>query len=276
MGTEQTLMVGLAAAVAATLGSMLGLGGGVFMVPLFTLYLGVEPALAVGATAVAVVANSVVGSRKHLGNGFVNVRLALLLEITAIIGAVTGAVIATRIRADYLKILLGIVLIYAAVSMFMNRRDQHRQVDDSTPDPWDLMARYTDPASNQIITYMPEKVPLGMAVGTFAGLLSGLLGIGGGIVKGPTMDVVMKMPLKASAGTATMMVGITGVATALVFYRSGNIDLQVAVPAVLGVFLGSSLGAHLTSRINASKLVVLFFAILTFLGISMIWSGIGA
>lgn len=275
MDLDYSLGLGLAAAAASILGSMLGLGGGVFIVPLFTLYLGVDPKIAVGASAIAVVTNSVVGSSRHLESGFVNIRLAMLLEMTTVLGAIVGAAIAIRVNADFLKALLGVVLVYAAVSMLRARKVAWENVPEDAPDPYGLMNEYVDPAADKLVRYIPQELRRGTIVATFAGVLSGLLGIGGGVVKGPTMNLVMKMPVKASAGTSSFMVGITAMATAMVFYRSGKIDLQVAVPAMLGVFAGSSFGSRLTRRIPTARLVLVFFAILTFLGISMILSAFG-
>lgn len=275
MDLDYSLALALAAAVASILGSMLGLGGGVFIVPLFTLYLGVDPKIAVGASALAVVTNSVVGSSRHLNNGFVNIRLAMMLEITTAIGAILGAAVALAVDASYLKALLGVLLVYAAFSMMRNRKVVYPNVEPDAPDPFGLMSSYHDPTTDKTVRYIPQNLRAGVGIGTLAGIMSGLLGIGGGVIKGPVMNLVMKMPVKAAAGTSSFMVGMTALATAAVFYADGKIDPQVAVPAMLGVFVGSSLGSTLTKRIHTERLVLLFFLILTFLGASMLLSALG-
>ncbi|HWV23338.1 MAG TPA: sulfite exporter TauE/SafE family protein [Thermomicrobiales bacterium] len=275
MDIDYSLALAGAAFVASILGSMLGLGGGVFIVPLFTLYLGVDPKIAVGASAIAVVTNSVVGSRRHLSNGFVNVRLATMMEVTTAIGAIAGAAVAIAINADFLKALLGVLLVYAAFSMMRNRKVVHPNVPEDEPDPLGLMASFDDPSTGQVVRYIPRNLRIGISVSTLAGVMSGLLGIGGGVIKGPLMNLVMKMPVKAAAGTSSFMVGMTALATAAVFYADGKIDPQVAVPAMLGTFVGSSYGSHLTKRIHTERLVILFFVILTYLGISMLLSAFG-
>lgn len=275
MDIDYSLALGLAAAAAAIFGSMLGLGGGVFIVPLFTLYLGVDPKIAVGASAIAVVTNSVVGSSAHLRNGFTNVRLSMLLEITTATGAIIGAIIAVWVDANFLKVILGALLLYSAISMVRSRKVAYPNADDSTPDPMRLGASYTDTSTKTEVRYVPARVPQGIGVSTGAGVLSGMLGVGGGVIQVPMMNLVMKIPVKAAAGTSSFMVGMTSVATAAVFYSAGNIDPRVAVPAMLGVFVGSSLGSSLTKRLKTDRLVIIFFALMTYLGISMILSAFG-
>lgn len=269
---DYSLALGLAAASAAILGSMLGLGGGVFIVPLFTLYLGVDPKIAVGASAIAVVTNSVVGSSNHLRNGFTNIRLSMLLQVTTAIGAIIGAIIAIWADASLLKVLLGLILVYCAYSMIKSRKLAYPNASPDTPDPLAIGASYPDPASGNEIRYVPQRVKPGLIISSSAGVLSGMLGIGGGVIQVPMMNLVMKMPVKAAAGTSSFMVGMTAVATAAIFYSEGKIDPRIAIPAMLGVFVGSSLGSSLTKRLKTDRLVVIFVVILTYLGLSMVLS----
>jgi len=272
---DYSLALGLAAAAAAILGSMLGLGGGVFIVPLFTLYLDVDPKIAVGASAIAVVTNSVVGSSNHLRNGFTNIRLSMLLQISTAIGAIIGAIIAIWVDASFLKVVLGLILVYSAFSMIRSRKKVYPNAPPDAPDPLALRASFTEPTTGGEVCYVPQRVPVGVSISTGAGVLSGMLGIGGGVIQVPMMNLVMKMPVKAAAGTSAFMVGMTAVATATVFYSEGKIDPQVAVPAMLGVFLGASAGSTLTKRLPTDRLIVLFFVILTYLGASMILAAFG-
>lgn len=270
MDLDYSLALGLAAASAAIFGSMLGLGGGVFIVPLFTLYLGVDPKIAVGASAIAVVTNSVVGSSNHLRNGFTNIRLSMLLQISTAIGAIVGAIIAIWADASLLKMVLGLILIYSAISMVRNRKIAYPNALPGAHDPLELGVSYADPASGKQIRYVPQRIRLGLGISTGAGVLSGMLGIGGGVIQVPMMNLVMRMPVKAAAGTSSFMVGMTAVATAAVFYSEGKIDPRVAVPAMLGVFVGSNIGSTLTKHLKTTRLVLVFFVVLTYLGASMI------
>ena len=262
--------LGLVAAVAAILGSMLGLGGGVFLVPIFTLFFAVDQKVAIGASAVAVVTNSVVGSSVHLRSRFTNLRLAMLLLITTTSGAIGGALIGANADPRVIYGVFGAVLIYAAISMVVRREAQAADAPATTPDRLRLGASFRDPAIDSEVAYVPEREGLGLGISAGAGVISGMLGVGGGVVMVPAMNLLMRIPVKAAVGTSSFMVGITSVATAFVFYSQGLIDPTVVVPAVVGVFVGSQFGSRLTRRLRARRLSALFSIILLYLGISLL------
>ncbi|CAN5736445.1 sulfite exporter TauE/SafE family protein [soil metagenome] len=274
MDYSQAIALGLVAAGAATLGSMLGLGGGVFMVPIFTLFVGIDERVAIGASAVAVVLNSVVGSSVHLRSRFTNIRLAMLLQVTTASGALVGALFAIGAPVTVLNGIFGLVLTYAAVSMLI-RRQKPIPYETATPDPWLLKAAYYDPAIRESVSYTPVNIRVGLGVSGFAGVISGMLGVGGGVIQVPAMNLLMKLPVKAAAGTSAFMVGVTAVATSFVFYADEQLDPTVVTPALLGIFCGSQIGSRLTRRIRAQRLVTLFVAVLLYLGISLILRALG-
>lgn len=275
MDIGEAIALGGAAAVSAVLGSMLGLGGGVFLVPIFTLFFGVDPKIAIGASAVAVITNSVVGSTVHLRNGFTNIRLAMLLGVTTISGAIIGALIAIVADASVLNLIFGCVLVYAAISMLVRRQAVVPDAEPGDPDPFLLRSSFVDRASGNTVTYIPQRVPIGLGVSGFAGVLSGLLGVGGGVIQVPTMNLLMRIPVKAAAGTSSFLVGMTAVATATVFYADGKIDPTVVVPAMIGIFVGSQLGSNLTSRVKTANLVLIFVVIMLYLAISLFLKAFG-
>ena len=249
---------------------MLGLGGGVFLVPIFTLFFGVEQKIAIGASAVAVVTNSIVGSSVHLRSRFTNLRLAMLLQTVTAAGATVGAVIGVYANPRVLYGVFGAVLVYAAVSMASRRQAIPTAPPSDARDALRLGAAYHDPATGQTVAYVPSRVGLGLGVSGVAGALSGMLGIGGGAIQVPAMNLLMRVPVKAAAGTSSFMVGVTAVATALVFYSQGEMDPTVVVPAVIGIFAGSQLGSRLTRRVRTQRLVLVFVVILLYLGVSLL------
>ncbi len=277
MDVVRSIELGVVSAGAAILGSMLGLGGGVFLVPIFTLFFAVDQKIAIGASAVAVVTNSVVGSTVHLRSRFTNLRLAMLLQVATAAGATAGAVIGVYANPRVVNVIFGAVLVYAAVSMAM-RRQAAAVGEPVDEDRLRLGGVYRDPASKDPdphVRYAPQQVPLGLGVSGMAGMLSGMLGVGGGVIQVPAMNLLMRVPVKAAAGTSSFMVGITAVATASVFYAQGKIDPTVVVPAMVGIFVGSQLGSRLTRRIPTENLVVLFVLILLYLGGSLLLKAVG-
>jgi uncharacterized membrane protein YfcA len=270
-----SLEIGIVAAVAAILGSMLGLGGGVFLVPIFTLFFGIDAKLAVGASAIVVVTNSIVGSTNHLRSRFTNLRLAMLLQISTAAGAIAGALFGVVADPRIIYAVFGGVLVYAAVSMVVRRRRAVSAPPAGTPDPLELGAAFHDPAIRGEVSYIPTRAAGGLGVGMGAGIISGMLGVGGGVVMVPAMNLLMGVPVKAAVGTSSFMVGITSVATAFVYYSRGKIDPTLVVPSVIGVFLGGQLGSRLTRHVRAQRLAVIFALILLYLGVSLLLRAIG-
>lgn len=274
MDVSLSIELGIAAAVTAVLGSMLGLGGGVFLVPIFTLFFGIDQKLAIGASAIAVATNSVVGSTVHLESRFTNLRLAMMLQVTTAIGAIIGAIVGVWAPERAINVIFGMVLVYSAMSMARKRSSPDTDTSDD-PDPLEVGATFIDPQSKREIHYVPRKIRPGLWISSFAGAMSGMLGVGGGVIQVPVMNVFMAVPMKAAAGTSSFMVGVTAVATASVYFSQGKIDPTVVVPAMVGIFVGAQAGGRLTRRLKTQRLTILFVIILIYLGGSLLLKAAG-
>ncbi|GIW04791.1 MAG: UPF0721 transmembrane protein [Thermomicrobiales bacterium] len=240
MDVTQAVELGIVAAGAAIVGSMLGLGGGVFLVPIFTLFFGVDQKLAIGASAVAVVTNSVVGSSVHSPQrlhepapgdapaGHHGVRERSLAPSRP-----------SSRPSEIINAIFGAVLLYAAVSMALRR--QAVPANGNAPGSLapgrslsTILPRRAVPCA-----MCPSASSIGLGISGVAGVISGMLGVGGGVIQVPAMNLLMRVPVKAAAGTSAFMVGITSVATAFVFYAEEKMDPRVVVPAIIGIFAGS-------------------------------------
>ncbi len=261
-GLLQIILIFFGASLAGVFGALLGLGGGVLLVPMLTLLFGFDIHTAVGASIVGVIATSSGAASAYLRDHLTNVRLGMTLELATTIGALVGGTIAGFLGHDVLAILFGLVLIYTAASMARGNPEMARDhpVPPSHP---------TDTAEYQIKNYSA-----GFAVAGFAGSISGLLGIGGGIIKVPAMYLFMGVPLRIAAATSNFMVGVTAAASAFVYYARGDIHPLIAAPTALGVFTGALLGTRLSHRFRTRWLELLFSVVLLLVAISMILSGI--
>ncbi len=264
---------------------MLGIGGGVFLVPLLALAFGVPMHTAIAASLVAVIATSCAGASSYLKAGLTNLRLGAVLEVTTCIGAVLGGLIAATVGDVVLALLFGLVMLYASYSMFrsggvqpeseavpvegvVNRQGGYlgRMVEGC----WDRMAcTYRDRALQCDVQYRPRRLPLGLSLSLVAGMTSGLLGIGGGVVKVPIMHLAMGVPVRAAAGTSNYMVGVTAAASALIYYGNGFVDPSVAIPTVLGVFFGARLGARIAQTVHSSLLGRVLAVVLLYVALQM-------
>jgi uncharacterized protein len=267
-----SLLVGLGSLLAGLLGSLSGLGGGVVIVPMLTLLFGVDIRYAIGASLVAVIATSSGAAAAYVREGYTNIRLGLLLEIATTAGALSGAVVAVALNANLIAVIFGLVLLFSAYFSLKSARDRS---PNQTPDrlaTW-LNLNGTFPGPHGEESYLVRGVPAGFGLMYVAGVLSGLLGIGSGAVKVLAMDRAMRIPFKVSTTTSNFMIGVTAAASAGVYLHRGYIDPGLAMPIVLGVVVGATLGTKLLARGRTDVLRIIFALLVTALGLQMIVSG---
>jgi uncharacterized protein len=271
------LVISLAA---GCLGSMLGLGGGVVLVPTLILIFGLEAHLAIAASLVTVIATSTGAASRSPEHGFTNVRIAMFLEVATSVGGLAGAVIAVTVlaqRGDLLVFAFVPVVLGAGISMYLHRE---RDVEPGLrPDRLSRVLRlkgtYPDPVKGTLVPYEATRSIPTLAVAGLAGLASGLLGIGGGLFKVPAMNSVMNLPMRVAGATSTFMIGVTAAASALVYLFAGDVVLLVVGPAVLGIVLGSRAGVALRVRVATGVLKQAFVIVLVLTAASMLAQATG-
>ncbi|MGB8706447.1 MAG: sulfite exporter TauE/SafE family protein [Dehalococcoidia bacterium] len=267
--------------VAGLLGSMLGVGGGILIVPILTLALHLPIQVAIGSSLVAIVANACTASGIYTKVRLTNIKLGLLLETTTIPGAIIGGFAAALIAPSILSALFGLVLIYVAYTMITR---QHFMSADTQPDDHlhlaepgkisdnlssSLTDSYYDRNLDEVVNYKVTHIPAGLGSSFFAGILSSLLGIGGGIVNVPVMHMVMGMPMKAAIATSTFMIALTAATGAFIYQYYGNIYPFIIAPLVIGIVIGSRIGVELTQRTRGELLRRIFGAFLFLVAILM-------
>lgn len=257
-----------AGAVAGMLGALLGLGGGVFLVPLLVLVLHLPMRAAVGISLTTVIATSSVVTSGRLGRSLVNLRLGMVLEVATTAGGLTGGIVAAMLAATTLQRLFGIVAILASVAM-LGRLERRNVILDPAADTGRLGGRYFEDESGAIVSYRVRRVPVAMTVSFVAGSVSSLLGVGGGILKVPALNVWCGVPLRAAAATSAFMIGVTATAGAVIYYGRGDIVAWMAASSVLGVMAGSRAGFAIGMRARAKWLKLLLAAILMAVGVLM-------
>ena len=261
------------------LGAMLGMGGGTIMVPLLIFLLKVPIHIASGASIIAVVATSSAAAVSYVREEMTNMRLGMFLELATTIGAVTGAFLIAVMSEAALRIIFGLSLLYAAGTMFLQSRKMERswarKPNDAIADRLHLGGNYFDSVRNESITYGVSNTPVTFIISYVAGIVSGLLGIGGGGIKVPAMNAVAGVPMKVAVATSNFMIGVTAAASALVYIRNGYCDAFLTAPVVLGTLLGAFIGARLIKQVRGVDLKKIFVAVLLVLGLRMILSGVG-
>jgi uncharacterized protein len=270
---EFTGLIFLGSVAAGFLGALTGLGGGVVIVPLLTIVFGVDIRYAIGAALVSVIATSSGAAAAYVREGYSNVRVGMFLEIATTIGALVGAGVAAYLRASIIAVIFGVVLIYSA---YASLRQEPHATKDLGPDQLASRLRMDSsyPTEHGFESYHVRGVPGGFLLMFVAGVLSGLLGIGSGAVKVLAMDRIMKLPFKVSTTTSNFMIGVTAAAGAGVYLSRGYIDPGLAMPVMLGVLLGSTVGARVLAGAQVRVLRWVFSGVIGALAVEMIYSGI--
>lgn len=270
----------LIALLAGAFGSVLGIGGGLFIIPSLNLFLGVQLKTAIAASIVAVIATSLGGGHVYVRSGVADVRLGLILALATAPSAVAGAILATHVNARVLAAVFAVVLGASAYRMLGATRSggsggDHRS--SAPPSRLRFRPSYREPSTGEVIPYTISHLPLGITTSTVAGLVSGLLGVGGGIVQVPVMTLLMGVPIKVATTTSTYVIGITAMAGAFVYYnhRPSLVDPALAVPVTIGVFIGASIGSRVLGRVSQRALRQTFTLVLAIYAIQMVLRVVG-
>lgn len=261
---------------AGGLGALLGLGGGVIIVPVLTLMAGINIHYAIGASIISVIATSSGAAATYVKDKITNLRLGMFLEMATTAGAVTGALVAGWLPGRALSVVFGVVLGHAAWTMYRSRREELPRgvVGSPLATRLRLHGAYDDPALGRRVDYQITGVPQGLAMMGLAGLISGLLGIGSGVFKVIAMDMMMRAPLKVSTTTSNFMIGVTAAASAGIYFLRGDINPFIAAPVALGILLGTLAGTRLLLHLRGTAIRKVFVVVLVAVALQMIWRGI--
>ncbi|QDE91542.1 permease [Myxococcus xanthus] len=261
---------------AGLLGSLLGIGGGLILIPVLTLLLKVDIQYAVGASIVSVIATSSGAAAAYVRDRMANTRVAMFLELATTAGALSGAFMSGLVGGRGVYFVFGGVMAWSALVMLRRMR-----ASADAPVPADALAdrlalhgSYWDESQGREVSYRVTRPLAGLGLMYVAGTVSGMLGIGSGALKVPAMDLAMRLPLKVSTATSNFMIGVTAAASAGVYFARGNIDPFIAGPVCVGVTLGAWLGSrHLMARVNSTWLRALFVGVLLWVAFEMLRKG---
>ncbi len=268
-----TLILFLGAFLAGFIGSLSGLGGGIIIIPLLTVFLNVDIHYAIGTALVAVIATSSGSAAAYVKEGITNMRLGIFLEIATTAGAVIGALLSTIAPTSFLAVVFGLTLVFSSINS-LRKKEEHLVMQSSTL-AHKLRLPSTYPAADGTKTaYGTKNVVGGFSMMGVAGMMSGLLGIGSGAFKVIAMDNIMKIPFKVSTTTSNFMMGVTAMASSVIYIQKGYIEPAICMPVVIGVLFGAMTGAKVLVKANTKKLRLFFALLILFLAANMIYNGI--
>ncbi len=264
-------------AFAGFVGALVGLGGGVFIVPILTLGFGVPFDAAIGASIVSVIATSSGAAAAYVRDRMTNLRVGMFLEVATTLGAICGALLSTLLNPTILFIVFGVVLLISAMPLILRMGEElpANVINHKWAARLRLPAVYPDRRSHQDVAYNVAHIRWGFSLMYIAGLISGLLGIGSGTFKVLAMDTAMRLPMKVSTTTSNFMIGVTAAASAGIFFQRGDIDPAIAAPVALGVLLGATVGAKTLTRMSNVWLKRVFVPVIVLVALNMLARGFG-
>lgn len=263
------LLAFVAALAAGGLGAVVGVGGGLVLVPLLSVGLGVPLHSAIAVSLLGVICVSTTASASFLRSGLADRRLGLALLGATALGGLLGGYVAGFLDARVLSGVFGVVLVGVVAQMLLSRGGELTELVDE-PGPLEFDSSYVEPTTGEEIAYRARNVGPAALVSVFAGALSGLLGIGGGVVNVPTMNVLMGIPMRVATTTSTYMLAATAAASVVLYFSRGDVDPGFAAPVVVGVFLGARGGAWLSHRLPHRAVTLLFVMVAAFFAVQML------
>lgn len=271
------LLIFVASIAAGLLGALVGLGGGVLIVPLLTLAFGFPISFAIGASIISVIATSSGAAAAYVRDHLTNLRVGMFLELATTTGAITGAFLAGFLAPQLLFIIFGVILLISAAPLLFKIGEELPQgVKNDRLASWlRLSGSYPDQHMGHEVSYQVTRTPLGAAMMYVAGLISGLLGIGSGTFKVIAMDTIMRLPMKVSTTTSNFMIGVTAAASAGIYFSRGDIQPLLAAPVALGILLGALIGARLLVHLSNKTLRLIFIPIIVIAALEMVLHGVG-
>ena len=283
------ILIFIAGTAAGLIGALVGVGGGILIVPLLTLGLGLDIRIAVATSLIAVVASSTAAGSVYVNKGLSNLRLGMTLEIATTLGGITGGLLAVVLSAKFVSIVFAVSMVITTVLMLRSEKKAGPETASVVspgvpPAPAGapiaaeihgrLAGTYVDTRTGAIVSYEVVRIGLGSALSFIAGILSGLLGIGGGVVKVPAMNLGMKVPIQVAAATSNFMIGITAISSLFIYFSRGLVHPFIAAPVAAGVTLGAWYGTQLSGRFSATTLKRIFAAVAIVIALQIAWKAI--
>src|SRR5712692_11833392 len=267
----------LVSMVAGIVGAVLGLGGGLIVIPVLTIFLGVDIRYAIGASIISVIATSSGAAAAYVRDHLSNLRVGMFLEIATTAGAISGAFLAGLLAPNLLFVIFGIILLISVLPLLFKLGEElPKGVRNDRWATWlQLSGSYPDQHLGREVAYEVQHTPLGLAMMYVAGVISGLLGIGSGTFKVLAMDTAMRLPMKVSTTTSNFMIGVTAAASAGIYFSRGDIPPLITAPVALGVLLGAFIGVHPLMHLSNRIIRIIFLVVIVVAAVEMVLRGLG-
>ncbi len=273
------LILLLVGALVGWLGALVGIGGGVILVPTLVMLFHVPIHVAIATSLASVIATSTAAGSAYVSTGLTNMRLGMTLEVATGLGGLTGGLLAAHASKSFLSGLFGLMLLVTAFLLWRSPEQTteaaspsrgHRQKQEGWEDAKSLTGGYYDEYLQKTISYRARRLAVGSGVALSAGIVSGLLGVGGGFIKVPAMTLGMSVPLRVAAATSNFMIGVTALSSFVVYWARGYVDPGLCAPLVLGVAVGSVAGTVSSAKFSPKVLRLVLAIVLALVSVQML------
>ena len=252
------ILMGLGGFAAGTLGGLLGIGGGILIMPLLRFIMELPPKYAVGTCVVAVFFTTVGGSLKHFRLGHINLRSILPVMVSGLISTIIFSLVFVYISDRHEWLDLGMGIIFSVIAL--------RMLWEGVAD---ALQKHDQP---QMGTGVPGSQPAKVCIGALAGALPGLLGIGTGAVLVPAFALALSAPIKIAIGSSLACFSLNALVSSLCKAFQGCVQWSYLPFLCLGTFLGSRWGATLNGRFSSPALKITFASLFVYVALKYLFS----
>lgn len=248
MEAYSPLILFISAFIISTVGNIVGIGGGIFLIPVLMILAEVPLTEAIGISAVSLLVSSSVASFISYKKRAIDFKVAFRFEPFAVMGAFVGALLTSYLHQELLLGFFSIYLIFMS-QRFLSKTKKSipRFIFQKVKRPYFKKASKKDLSSNLVLMSLS---------GVFAGLLAGIFGIGGGVVKMPILIGVFNLLPQKAVSTSVFMICITSLVSAIVHYNLGNINFRIALSVISAFALGGLIGVFFKNKLNDRSLEV--------------------
>lgn len=266
--------VTLAMGVLAVLG---GVGGGVLFVPIVSGFFPFHLDFVRGCGLLVALSGSLAAGPKLLRANLASLRLAMPLALIASTSAIAGAVVGLTLPPRVVQTALGATILgIVALMLSAGRRETPRVSGrDALASALGIQGVYTEASTGEEVRWRVCHTPAGLVCFVFIGLLAGMFGLGAGWANVPVLNLVMGAPLKVSVATSHFLLSITDTSAAWIYLNRGCVLPLMVAPAMLGMMLGSAVGARILRRARPGFVRWLVIGLLLFAGAKALTDGLG-
>lgn len=271
MATLLLILLGVAVGI---LGAILGIGGGIIMVPVLTFFFNMPIHNAIAISLVVITANSMSTSAVYLKTGTANLNLGIALSTASVIGALIGSKIAVLLPQSTVMFILGIIQLIMAYLTYLKMKKGSKEHIENIENKSFFYGEFVDLATKKLVKYNPVKIGYNFLFSCFSGVFSGLSGAGGGAMIIPGMNLISNIPIKAATATSSFIIGFTAAAGSIVYMQAGYVDVKVACSIILGIFAGTMISMRYFSKITDKKVSYLLIILLLIVAFQMMYEGV--